>query len=122
MSNTKERLNELLTTTKVAKLMGVSVPTVNNWINSGKLKSKKSFGGFNKIVVKSLLVSLYLKDLDFPEEYDTEQIKKYIVSISKKEKERNPEQAQFRKKKKSKVKKQNNETITNDDWDEVEGQ
>lgn len=55
---------EYLTTHKVAKLMGVSLPTVVNWVNAGKLLAHRTPGGHRRIAASDLVQ--FARDYDYP--------------------------------------------------------
>lgn len=39
-----------LTTAQMAKICGVSIPTIHNWISKGMLKCEKTLGGHRRIL------------------------------------------------------------------------
>jgi excisionase family DNA binding protein len=55
------------TTHKVAGLLGVSLPTVVNWINEGKLEAYKTPGGHRRIPVEALKAFCLNFSLPLPE-------------------------------------------------------
>ena len=56
---------ETFTTHQVAKLLGVSLPTVVNWINAGRLEAYRTPGGHRRIPAKSILV--FCRTFNIPE-------------------------------------------------------
>lgn len=67
-----DRALEMMTTGQAAKLCGVSVRTIINWINQGKLKSHKLPGnrGDNRILYSDLYAFLKVTNLPIPEELE----------------------------------------------------
>lgn len=55
---------EYLTTHKVAKLMGVSLPTVVNWVNAGKLAAHRTPGGHRRIAAADLV--RFAREFNYP--------------------------------------------------------
>ncbi|MED5373468.1 MAG: response regulator [Myxococcota bacterium] len=53
-----------LTTHQVAKLLGVSLPTVVNWVNAGKLSAHRTPGGHRRIARSDLL--RFARDFNYP--------------------------------------------------------
>lgn len=52
------------TTFQVAKVLGVSLPTVVNWVNSGRLKAHRTPGGHRRIAHTDVLA--FARDNDYP--------------------------------------------------------
>jgi excisionase family DNA binding protein len=55
---------EYLTTHKVAKLMGVSLPTVVTWVNAGKLAAHRTPGGHRRIAAPDLV--RFAREYNYP--------------------------------------------------------
>ena len=60
------------TTHQVSLLLGVSLPTIINWINSGRLEAHRTPGGHRRIEKKDLLALIRRHGLPMPEEFSEE--------------------------------------------------
>ncbi|MGC1781793.1 MAG: helix-turn-helix transcriptional regulator [Acidobacteriaceae bacterium] len=48
------KLDPMLTPREAARLLGISYPTIKQWILAGKLKTKKTLGGHHRIAESAL--------------------------------------------------------------------
>ncbi|MFA6450002.1 MAG: helix-turn-helix domain-containing protein [bacterium] len=60
-------MKQILTTTDVAKLLGLHVNTLKNWVRDGKLPSFRTIGGHYRIRVDELVAALREKGIPVPE-------------------------------------------------------
>jgi len=60
-------MKEILSTSDVAKLLGVAVASVSNWIDQGKIKAGRTPGGHRRILRKDLVAFLRRQRLPIPE-------------------------------------------------------
>ena len=61
-------MKDLFSTSEIAKILRVSVPTANRWLNSGKLKGFRPSNNANWKVTRKELVK-YMKEHDIPMEF-----------------------------------------------------
>ena len=54
MNSTAQHATDLIKTKQAARLLGVTVQTVKNYIYSGKLKSYRTLGGHHRIMISDL--------------------------------------------------------------------
>ncbi len=73
-------MKEILTTTDVAKLLGLHVNTLKNWVRDGKLPSFRTIGGHYRIRVDELVESLKKNGIPVPAELLSKQNKKVFVT------------------------------------------
>jgi excisionase family DNA binding protein len=57
-----------LSTSKVARLIGVGVASVVNWINQGQMKAGRTPGGHRRVAVEDLIEFLRRHNLPIPQE------------------------------------------------------
>ena len=60
-------MKQTLTTTAVAKLLGLHANTVKNWVRDGKLPSFRTIGGHYRVGVDELVSALKEKGIPVPE-------------------------------------------------------
>jgi len=60
-------MKQILTTTDVAKLLGLHVNTLKNWVRDGKLPSFRTIGGHYRIRVDELIAALKEKGIPVPD-------------------------------------------------------
>jgi excisionase family DNA binding protein len=75
-----ENMKEILTTTDVAKLLGLHVNTLKNWARNGKLPSFRTIGGHYRIRVDQLIESLNKNGIPVPEELLVRRNKKVFIT------------------------------------------
>jgi len=61
-------MKDILTTTDVAKLLGLHANTLKNWVREGKLPSFRTLGGHYRIKAGDLVAALKEKGIPVPEE------------------------------------------------------
>ncbi len=61
-------MKRTLSTTAVARLLGVAVGSVSNWIDQGKLKAGRTPGGHRRVAVPNLVAFLRRQKLPMPPE------------------------------------------------------
>jgi excisionase family DNA binding protein len=61
-------MKDILTTTDVAKLLGLHANTLKNWVREGKLPSFRTLGGHYRIRAIELVEALREKGIPIPEE------------------------------------------------------
>lgn len=61
------------TTFDVAKFLGVSAPTVVNWVNGGLLQAHRTPGGHRRMTREDILAFTHAHDLPAPRELDEDQ-------------------------------------------------
>jgi len=72
-------MRETLSTTKVAKLLGVSVGSVKNWIDKGHLKAGRTPGGHRQVCAADLTAFLQRQGLPIPAELNSAPRKILVV-------------------------------------------
>ena len=68
-------INHMLTPREAARLLGISYPTIKQWILAGKLKTRKTPGGHHRIAETSLKPYLD-KDRERPSEQSRERYRR----------------------------------------------
>ena len=73
-------MKDILTTTDVAKLLGLHVNTLKNWVRDGKLPSFRTIGGHYRIRVDELIESLGKNGIPIPVELSAKSHKKVFIA------------------------------------------
>ena len=66
--NGMESMKNSLSTLDIARLVGVAVGSVANWIDDNKLKAGRTPGGHRRVLVKDLIEFLHKQNLPIPAE------------------------------------------------------
>lgn len=67
------------TTFEASRLLGVSLPTIVNWIKAGRLKAHKTPGGHRRIAREDLLHFLRVYEMPIPEELAEQEARPFRV-------------------------------------------
>ncbi len=72
-------MGQMLTTSKVARILGSAVKSVANWIDAGQLPAGRTPGGHRRVDVDDLVAFLRRQNLPVPPELATAQPKVLVV-------------------------------------------
>jgi excisionase family DNA binding protein len=75
-------MKSILTTSEVAKLLGLHPNTLKNWVRDGRLPSYRTLGGHYRIRVCDLLTVLHDKNIPIPAELEKFKKEVYVAACS----------------------------------------